>query len=75
MSPFAGEGANLAILDGAELGLAIAGHPGDLEAALEQYEAALFPRSAAAAMQTALNHTRFFGPDAPHGIVDMFNNH
>ena len=69
MSPFAGEGANLAIQDGAELALAICDHPG---AAIRAYEAAMFPRAQAAARRTAANHRRFFGPDAPHSIVQMF---
>ncbi|GGL69004.1 oxidoreductase [Streptomyces anthocyanicus] len=44
-----GEGANLAMLDGAELGAALAAHPGDIERALTEYEQAMFPRSAEAA--------------------------
>ncbi|MFF0742919.1 FAD-dependent oxidoreductase [Streptomyces sp. NPDC004111] len=48
-----GEGANLAMQDGAELGRALAAHPGDVETALAVYEGALFPRSAEVAAAEA----------------------
>ena len=54
LMPPSGEGANLAMFDGAELGKAIAAHPGDTEAALAAYEEAMFPRSEAEAADAHL---------------------
>ncbi|MGI3782523.1 MAG: FAD-dependent oxidoreductase [Janthinobacterium lividum] len=72
MSPFAGEGANLAMYDGSELALALAARPGDTEAALAAYEAALFPRSAESAGESASSLEIIFAPDAPQGLLEMF---
>lgn len=71
MMPF-GEGANLAMFDGAELGKAIAAHPDDAEAALRAYEKDLFPRSAHAAAEASALREGLFGDNAPQSIVDMF---
>jgi len=75
MSPFAGEGANLALLDGAELGLALAAHPGDTEEALSAYEEKMFPRSEISAAGSAQSGAMLFRADAPQGLLDMFAGH
>lgn len=75
MSPFAGEGANLALLDGAELGLALAAHPGDTEAALAAYEEKLFPRSERSAAESAQQGDALFRADAPQRLLNLFTAH
>jgi len=68
-----GEGANIAMLDGAELGEAIAAHPDDIEAAFKAYEAGMFPRSEAEAIAAHETVEAIFGADTPNSLVDMFN--
>ncbi|MET8664300.1 FAD-dependent oxidoreductase [Streptomyces tendae] len=72
LMPPSGEGANLAMYDGAELGRALAEHPGDAEAALAAYERDLFPRGAAEAVDASRLHELMFGDDTPHGLIRMF---
>ena len=72
MAP-SGEGANLAMYDGAELAKAIAAHPDDIETALAAYEQELFPRSAQAAAEAAEVHEVLYGADSPHSLVNMFS--
>jgi 2-polyprenyl-6-methoxyphenol hydroxylase-like FAD-dependent oxidoreductase len=67
-----GEGANLALMDGAELGKAIAAHPGDVDAALRDYEADMFARSAPVAAETDALFQTCFGAQSPHSLVEMF---
>jgi 2-polyprenyl-6-methoxyphenol hydroxylase-like FAD-dependent oxidoreductase len=72
LMPPAGEGANLAMLDGAELGRAIAAHPGDVEAALTAYEEMMFVRSDAEYADAHEILDLCVGESAPYGLVDFF---
>ncbi|MEU5388736.1 FAD-dependent oxidoreductase [Kitasatospora cineracea] len=73
MSPFAGEGANLAMYDGADLAGELAARPDDTETALAAYEERLFPRGSEAAGRSARNLEVFFGPEAPQSVVTLFD--
>jgi 2-polyprenyl-6-methoxyphenol hydroxylase-like FAD-dependent oxidoreductase len=73
MSPFAGEGANLAMLDGVELALALLEH-NDVEAALAAYETGMFPRAASAAEDSATGLVTCFSPHAPRELVEFFTH-
>ncbi|MGH8916845.1 MAG: FAD-dependent oxidoreductase, partial [Actinomycetes bacterium] len=68
-----GEGANWAIYDGAELGKALAAHPGDVEAALTEYEQALFPRSAKAAAASAEVSATISTGNAAQNLIELFS--
>jgi len=71
LMPPSGDGANLAMFDGAELGRAIAAHPDDTEAALTAYEEALFPRSESFAVEAHLILELCLGDRAPFGLIDL----
>jgi 2-polyprenyl-6-methoxyphenol hydroxylase-like FAD-dependent oxidoreductase len=70
-----GEGANLAMFDGAELGKAISAKRGDVEAALMAYEEDLFPRSASEAVEAEEILKVCLGPNAPQSLLDFFTSH
>ncbi|MFC9294569.1 FAD-dependent oxidoreductase [Streptomyces sp. NPDC057011] len=72
LAPPNGEGANLAMYDGAELGNALAAHPDEVETALAEYEQAMFLRSAEPA---TFEGGEVPGIDSEHntaqGLIDM----
>jgi len=73
LMPPVGEGANQAMLDGAELALALAG--GDLSAAVKQYETAMFDRAGAEAEQSAKVFEMLLAPDAAARVLAFFTGH
>ena len=74
MSPFAGEGANLAMLDALRLGTAIADNPEGVDVAIAGYEQELFTRSAEAAAMSASNLELAFGPHGGTALAELMNS-
>jgi 2-polyprenyl-6-methoxyphenol hydroxylase-like FAD-dependent oxidoreductase len=71
MSPFAGEGANLAMIDGADLAKAIIANS-DPGAAIAAYEKKMFPRGVKSAKASATSLDTMFNDEAPRKIVAFF---
>lgn len=67
-----GDGANLAMLDGAELGEALATNLQQPEVALKKYEEIAFPRNEAAAIAAHQTMETIFGTGAPEGVIKLF---
>ncbi len=74
LAPPDGEGANLAMYDGSALGTAIAAHRNDVDAALAEYEEAMFARSDTAAVEAAATFDIcFHDKNVPYGLIDLFS--
>ncbi|WP_431035609.1 hypothetical protein ACQYWQ_17065 [Streptomyces sp. P6-2-1] len=72
MSPFAGEGTNLALADAADPGTALLAPPGAPEPALAAYEPVRFPRAPETAAMSAASLDMLFGEDPARRLVDLF---
>ncbi|MDT7799430.1 MAG: hypothetical protein QOI78_2863 [Actinomycetota bacterium] len=72
LMPPVGEGANMALLDGALLGLALAAHPDDFPAAVKEYESEMFERAGAAARMSAEMQELLMSPDAGRRLLAFF---
>jgi 2-polyprenyl-6-methoxyphenol hydroxylase-like FAD-dependent oxidoreductase len=71
MSPFAGEGANIALIDGADLARAVLAGP-DLETALAHYEKEMFPRAAKSAALSQKGLGTMFVDGPPRRMAMFF---
>ncbi|MGW5387527.1 FAD-dependent oxidoreductase [Nocardia sp. NPDC003963] len=72
LMPPVGEGANMALLDGALLGRALAAHPGDFPTAVAEYEREMFERTGAAARMSADIQELLMSPDAARRMLEFF---
>ncbi|MGW5868600.1 FAD-dependent oxidoreductase [Streptomyces sp. NPDC055239] len=74
MSPFSGMGANLAMLDGADLARALIDHP-TIDEAITAYEKTLMPRSVEAAEGAAEGIDSAFAPDSAEQTLAHMTQH
>ncbi|OIJ63663.1 FAD-dependent oxidoreductase [Streptomyces mangrovisoli] len=72
LMPPVGEGANMALLDGALLGLALAAHPLDFPAAVREYEREMFERTSAAARMSGRMQEMLSSPGAAEKLLAFF---
>ncbi|WP_338017412.1 FAD-dependent oxidoreductase [Streptomyces adustus] len=72
LMPPVGQGANMALLDGVLLGLALAACPDGIPAAVEEYEREMFERTSAAGRQSARIKELLASPDAARHILAFF---
>ena len=73
MSPFAGEGANIALIDGADLARELLGGS-DVETAIARYENTMFPRAAEAAAASRNGLDMMFVDGPPTEMVRFFED-
>lgn len=72
LMPAVGQGANMAMLDGALLGLALAAYPGDFPAAVKEYEREMFERAGIVGESSARMHAMVTAPDAAQRMLAFF---
>jgi 2-polyprenyl-6-methoxyphenol hydroxylase-like FAD-dependent oxidoreductase len=72
LMPPVGEGANMALIDGALLGLALAAHPDDVPAAVKEYEHEMFERTGSTARMSVRMQELLMSPDAAQRLLAFF---
>lgn len=74
MSPFAGEGVNMAMLDAMELALAIVRNRGDYGKAIEEYEKKMYKYSSGKAQESDDSLKLCFSDDGAAKLADIMNS-
>lgn len=72
LMPPVGQGANMALLDGALLGIALAAHRDDRPTAVKEYEREMFERTGAAGRQSARMQQLLSSPEPARKLLAFF---